>query len=65
MASLSVESVLGGASFQYGLTPFETVRYYSASGATEPGYFFALEQHAKRLLRTMRALDIRPAYTEK
>ena len=56
--SLDIGGIIAGASFQYGLTPFETIRGYSPRGDHREFLLFAHEPHINRLFRTAHHLDI-------
>ena len=57
-----LENILQGASFQYGLTAFETIRAYASVTNTHKFSIFAHEQHIERLFHTLGALDISIEY---
>jgi branched-chain amino acid aminotransferase len=56
--------LIGGASFQYGLTPFETIRAYASQKHKNTLTVFALRQHIERLFRTLKSLNICLNYRE-
>ena len=53
-----LDNILQGASFQYGLTAFETIRVYASTTKAHKFTIFAHTQHIERLFYTLVALDI-------